>query len=203
MGIGRETDKGKEVSLKIVYWGAEEAGKTENILQLNRLLSTSGHLVTLVGEDGSTIYFDFLSPVIRLKNGCKVKYLLFASPGKEALKLARKLVIHGTDGIVFVVDSRAEKLSSNKASFSELIELLNEHRGVFGDIPIVVQYNKRDFPTALSIEELQKELGLEKYPAVEATAKDGIGVVETFHLIARESLRIFIKSTGLDLLQLV
>jgi len=200
MGIERRTINGNEISLKIVYWGPEDSGKTENIVQLSRLFRDSGRLVTLVGEDGFTIYFDFLNPVINLKNGYRVKYLLLAAPGKEALKLSRELVLQGTDGVVFVVDSDRNRLEDNKKSFSELLGLLEEHKKAFGEVPIIVQYNKRDLPTALPVEDLRKELKLEGYPEVEAEAINGKGVVETFKLAAKESLKTFIvkaKTSGL------
>ena len=198
MGIGRKSADGREISLKIVYWGPEQAGKTENIVQLNKLLGNSGRLVTLVGEDGFTVYFDFLNPVITLKNGCKVKYLLFAAPGRDAFKLSRELVIQGTDGIVFVADSDLNRLEDNRKSLSELLDLLSEHKKNFGEIPVVVQYNKRDLPTAMSVEELRRELNLENYPYIEAETIRGVGVVETFKLISRESLKNFVKKAGLN-----
>jgi signal recognition particle receptor subunit beta len=198
MGIGRKSADGREISLKIVYWGPEQAGKTENIVQLNKLLGNSGRLVTLVGEDGFTVYFDFLNPVITLKNGCKVNYLLFAAPGRDAFKLSRELVIQGTDGIVFVVDSDLNRLEDNRKSLSELLDLLSEHKKNFGEIPVVVQYNKRDLPTAMSVEELRRELNLENYPYIEAETIRGVGVVETFELISRESLKNFVKKAGLS-----
>jgi len=197
MGISKQTKNGNELSLKIVYWGPEQSGKTENIVQLNRLLGDCGRLVTLIGEDGFTIYFDFLSPVIALKNGYKARYLLFAAPGKEAFKLARELVIQGTDGVVFVADSDPKRLKDNKDSFYELLSLLKEHEKVFGRVPIVIQYNKRDLHSALPIEKLKRELGFEDYPYVEAEAVNGKGVIETFELIAKESLRNFIREANL------
>ena len=198
MGIGRKSADGREISLKIVYWGPEQAGKTENIVQLNKLLGNSGRLVTLVGEDGFTVYFDFLNPVITLKNGCKVNYLLFAAPGRDAFKLSRELVIQGTDGIVFVVDSDLNRLEDNRKSLSELLDLLSEHKKNFGEIPVVVQYNKRDLPTAMSVEELRRELNLENYPYIEAETIRGVGVVETFKFISRESLKNFVRKAGLS-----
>jgi signal recognition particle receptor subunit beta len=198
MGIGRKTSEEREISLKIVYWGTEESGKTENIKKLAEMFDDAGRLVTLVGEDGSTIYFDFLAPVIKLKNGCTVKYLLFASPGREAFRLSRQLVIQGADGIVFVVDSDKSRLEDNRKALLELKDLLKEHEKTFEKVPIVVQYNKRDLPTVVSVEELCKELNLENYPYVEAETIRGIGVFETFKLIAKESLKNFIKKAKLN-----
>ncbi len=144
----------REIHLKVVYWGIGGSGKTQNIVKLNEMFRDAGRLVTLIGEDGTTIYFDFLNPVITLKNGYKVKYLLYASPGKKALKLARELVVSGTDGIVFVIDSDKTRVEDNVESLLELQELLENYGIASGDIPVVLQYNKRDLSTALPVEEL-------------------------------------------------
>ena len=180
-----------EVHLKIVYWGPENSGKTENIVKLSDFLKDSGRIVTLLGEDGSTIYFDFYNPVLTLSNGLKVKYLLYASPGKKAARLARKLVLEGTDGIVFVVDSDEKRFKDNKESLHELQELL-KIKGL-EDVPIVFQYNKRDLQTALPVEELRRELNPQNYPEVEAKVIKSVGVLETFKEIARRSLTNFLK----------
>jgi signal recognition particle receptor subunit beta len=180
-----------EVHLKIVYWGPENGGKTENIVRLRDFLKDSGKIVTLVGEDGSTIYFDFYNPVLTLPNGLKIKYLLYASPGKKAAKLARKLVLTGTDGIVFVVDSDERRFKDNKESLYELQELLKV-KGL-KDVPLVFQYNKRDLQTALPVEELRKELNSQNYPEIEAKVAEGVGVLETFREIARRSLINFLN----------
>jgi signal recognition particle receptor subunit beta len=201
MGICRKTIDADEISLKIVYWGPKESGKTENIKKLAEMFDNAGRLVTLVGEKGFTIYFDFFAPVVRLKNGYAVRYLLFASPGRKAFKLSRQLVLQGIDGIVFVVDSDKRRLEDNKESLLELKDFLKERDGTLENIPIVVQYNKRDLSDAMPVEELRKELNLDDYPHVEAETAKGKGVEKTFKLIARDSLKKFIKEAKLkDLL---
>jgi signal recognition particle receptor subunit beta len=136
-----------------------------------------------------------------LKNGYKIKYLLYASPGKEALRLARELVISGTDGIVFVVDSDKTRLEDNIESLLELRKLLENHGIVFGDIPIVFQYNKRDLPAVLPVEELRKKLNIDNFPGIEAEAISGKGVFETFKEIAKLSLKNFIIKCNLSELE--
>ena len=94
--------------------------------------------------------------------------------------------------MVFVVDSSSRRLEDNRESFQELKELLEKSGRP--DVPIVVQYNKRDLPDALPISELSKKLGLQEYPYVEAEAFEGKGVLETFVLIAKQSLKYFYRN---------
>ena len=199
--MGLHNENTREIHLKIVYWGAWMSGKTENIVKLSEMFKDAGRLVTLMGEDGTTIYFDFLNPIVTLKNGYKIKYLLYASPGKKALILARELVISGTDGIVFVVDSDKTRLKDNLESFSELRNLIESHGTAFSDIPLIFQYNKRDLSTALPIEELRNKLNKDNYPEVEAEAINGKGVFETFKEIAKLSLKNFIIKSNLSELE--
>ena len=183
-----------EIKLRILYWGTKNSGKTENINRLNERFGTMGRKITLLGEDGFTICFEFLEPVLKIKDAYGVRYLIYSSPD-EAPALAQELVLQGIDGIVFVVDSDKNRLSDNKKALSELLKLLKEYEENDSklQIPIVVQYNKRDLPTALPVETLKKELNLENYPYVEAEAINGKGVIETFVKIARESLKYFLK----------
>ncbi|MEO2069072.1 MAG: GTPase domain-containing protein [Desulfurobacteriaceae bacterium] len=193
MGIYKEGNK--EIHLKIVYWGSENSGKTENILKLSEILKYKGEIITLSTEEGKTIYFDFFSPTVSLQNGVKVKFLLYTSSGRKNAEANRGLVIDGTDGIVFVVDSEKDRIKDNKDSFEELKTVLKKKN--LENIPIIVQYNKRDLPSALPVEVLRKELELEGYEEVEAIAKDGKGVEETFKKIAKLSLKAFLKKIQL------
>jgi signal recognition particle receptor subunit beta len=184
-----------EIKIRILYWGAKDSGKTTNIQWLKKIFKNLGKTVTLFGEDGFTICFEFLEPVVKLKNFYDVKYLIYSSPGEEAPKLTHDIFSQGIDSIVFVVDSRKSRLEDNKKALSRLLELLEEYKGKSGEIqiPMVVQYNKLDLPDALPVEKLKRELNLEKHPGIEAEVINGKGVIETFTKIARESLKAFIR----------
>jgi hypothetical protein len=89
------------------------------------------------------------------------------------------------DGLVFVVDSQWSMLSHNLESFQNLKENLHGEKISLETLPVVIQYNKRDLPSALSIEALQDALGFHSYPFVEAVASEGSGVIETFKLASK------------------
>ena len=175
-----------EAELKIIYCGSKEAGKSTNIMKLGEFFKNDGRIVTLIGKDGVTVCFEFLKPALTLPNGLKIKYKLYACPGRCAPCFSGELICSGIDGIVFVVDSGAAALENNKKSWNDLQKLLKV--GGCKNIPIVFQYNKRDLKTALPIERLKKELNVNNYPGTEAVAIKGIGVIETFKEIARLSL---------------
>jgi hypothetical protein len=93
--------------------------------------------------------------------------------------------LKGADAVVFVSDSQPSMVESTRESFANLMENLQENNIDPNDTPIVIQFNKRDLPGVLSIEQLQETLGLEGYPYVEAAAIKGEGVMETFHLVSK------------------
>src|SRR5438477_7181411 len=76
-------------------------------------------------------------------------------------------------------------VDSTRESFGNLLENMKENNIDPDDTPIVIQYNKRDIPGVLSIDQLQEKLGLEGYPYHEASAIKGEGVMETFKLVSK------------------
>jgi hypothetical protein len=157
----------KEVlQFKIVYWGPGESGKTTNYFRLrekfNGVKLNSGYSIETT--DGRTLWQDSirLSFYLNLK---KVKFniitQILTATGQERFLSTREYVLDGADGVVFVADSDPEKMEQNKRSFRELISFTQDKQ-----IPYVIQLNKRDLETAISLKEFKKELGLpqsEKY----------------------------------------
>ena len=182
----------KEICLKIVYWGTGLGGKTENVIQLSRIFGCP-EPVTLNTEKGRTLFFDF-SPIEKtLSNGYKVRFSIFTTPGQVIYAGARKLLLEGVDGIAFIADSQEKRHESNIISMEELISELEKRKLSLEEIPLVVQYNKRDLPNILPVEILRRDLNPLCYPDFEAIAVKGIGVKETFNEIAKLTLKTAIE----------
>ncbi|HSN67952.1 MAG TPA: GTPase domain-containing protein, partial [Thermoanaerobaculia bacterium] len=110
---------------------------------------------------------------------------LYTVPGQVFYNETRKLVLKGADAVVFVADSQPSMVESNRESFDNLMENLKENEIDTNDLPIVIQYNKRDIPGVLPVEELEERLAFEGYPWKEASAIKGEGVMETFALVSK------------------
>jgi hypothetical protein len=52
-------------------------------------------------------------------------------------------------------------------------------------VPFVIQYNKRDLPNAVSVEELRKVLNPRNVPDWQAVAPTGVGVFDTLKAVAK------------------
>ncbi len=171
----------KEVNCKIVYYGPGLSGKTTN-LEMVHSKTPEGHrgdLTTIATEHDRTLFFDFMPIDLGNVAGMKTKLRLFTVPGQSYYNATRKLVLQGTDGIIFVADSQKSKLEENKQSFQNLKENLAVHKIDIATVPLVIQWNKRDMPGIMSVEELEHEINYLHKPTFEAVASKGIGVFPT------------------------
>jgi signal recognition particle receptor subunit beta len=176
----------KELTAKIVYYGPGLCGKTSNLKMLHqRLERGAGKLLSLSTAQDRTIYFDLLPIELGNIKGYTVRFQVCTVPGQVFYNETRKIVLRGVDGLVFVVDSQWSMLSHNLECFQNLKENLHEEKVLLETLPVVIQYNKRDLPSALSVEALQDSLGFHSYPYVETVASEGAGVIETFKLVSK------------------
>ena len=187
----------REVCCKIVYYGPGLSGKTTNLQYIHSKVpqDTRGKLISLATEADRTLYFDFLPINIGTINDFQAKFQLYTVPGQVYYNATRKLVLRGVDGLVFVADSQPDKMDENIESLANLEENIREYGYDPETMPIVLQYNKRDLPGVLSVEELNARLNPRGLPVYEASATLGNGVFATLKLIIKLVLDKA-KSTG-------
>ncbi len=177
----------REVNCKIVYYGPGLSGKTTNLIYVHEKVpsSTKGKLISLATEADRTLYFDFLPINIGQINGFTAKFQLYTVPGQVYYNATRKLVLRGVDGLVFVADSQPDKMDENIESLTNLKENLAEYGYDYKELPIVIQYNKRDLPGVLPIDALEAKLNPDKWKYFEGEAVSGGGVFDTLKMIIK------------------
>ncbi len=180
----------QQLAAKIVYYGPGLSGKTTNLQYIYRRTHprSRGELVSLETDVDRTLFFDLLPLEVGKIKNFNVRFQLYTVPGQVHYNETRKLVLKGVDGIVFVADSQEALLDANIESLENLKENLAFYNVRIEDIPLVFQYNKRDLPTALPVEVLEKHLNPWGRPYFEAIAIKGIGVFETLKGISRLTL---------------
>ncbi len=180
---------GREIVLKLVYYGPALSGKTTNLQRLHELLDpgTRGKMVTLDTADDRTLYFDFLPVSFGTQGGFSIKLKLFTVPGQVMHKSTRKVVLAGADGVVFVADSQRTSAGANAYSWRDMEANLKSNGIDFEGIPKVVQFNKRDLPDVKPLDEIRSSWGA--IPTFPAVAVRGEGVVETFRELLRQVYR--------------
>ncbi len=192
----------RQLTLKLVYYGPPLSGKTSNLRALHGKVDqlNRGRLMTLDTRDDRTLFFDLL-PIFFRTSSFSFRIKVYTVPGQPVHEATRKVVLAGTDGVVFVADSRPDMREANRAAWGNLIANLASLG--LGGVPIVVQYNKRDLPEAMPLAEVDR-FGDPQRAIEEACAKAGTGVVPTFfQLIAStwdnldREMRIAEK-TGID-----
>lgn len=171
----------KEISLKLVYYGAALSGKTTNLEYIHSRMDpkSRGDLVSLKTREDRTIFFDFMQIELGAIKELRPKFNLYTVPGQVFYLASRKLVLQGADGVVFVVDSSPDRVTENLEAWRNLTINLRELGQDPSKFPIILQYNKRDLPNALPIETLRSHLGVNGRLQFEAIATQGIGVFET------------------------
>lgn len=167
-----------EVTLKLVYYGPGLSGKTTNLATLSQRIGKRPDMLSLDTADDRTLFFDVL-PLAFGAGRCSVTIQLFTVPGQSMHRTARRMVLAGVDGIAFIADSRCKEVETNAESFTELSEHLTSHGLDLNDVPLVIQFNKRDLPEIRSDEELDALALRGREPVYPAVANRGDGVVET------------------------
>lgn len=189
----------REMTAKIVYYGPGLCGKTTNLMVIFDKLDpkSKGKMLSLATKTDRTLFFDLLPVEIGKVGPFNVKIQLYTVPGQVFYNETRKLVLKGADSVVFVADSQPSMIESNRESFANLMDNLEQNNIDPNDTPIVIQYNKRDIPGVLPVEQLQESLGFDGFPYTEASAIKGEGVMETFKLISKITAKhLFTKLKG-------
>ena len=168
----------RQLTLKLVYYGPPLSGKTSNLRALHEQVDAlnRGRLMTLDTRDDRTLFFDLLPIFFRASN-FSFRIKVYTVPGQPVHEATRKVVLAGTDGVVFVADSQPDQREANRASWHNMVANLTSLG--LARIPIVVQYNKRDLPNAVALADAERFGDAGTFLA-EACARTGSGVVPTF-----------------------
>lgn len=177
----------REINAKIVYYGPGLCGKTTNIHLIYHRIAPGmrGKLISLATETDRTLFFDFLPVELGTIMNYKVRFHLYTVPGQVFYNATRKLVLKGADGVIFVADSQRAVLDANLESMTNLRDNFTEQGINLEEFPIVIQYNKRDLPDILTVDEMNGALNPRDVPFYEAVATTGEGVLKTFTAISK------------------
>jgi signal recognition particle receptor subunit beta len=178
----------REINCKLVYYGAGLGGKTTNLQYIFDNAPNKGKMISLATESDRTLFFDFLPLDLGTVRGFKTRFHLYTVPGQVFYDASRKLILRGVDGVVFVADSQEERMDANIEAIENLQENLRDHGYDFEKVPYALQFNKRDLPNALPVDELKAQLLRKNEPTFEAVAFKGVGVFETLREVARQVL---------------
>lgn len=192
-----------EIQAKLVYYGTGRGGKTTNLLYIHESMSKQvcGKMVTIDTKGDRTLFFDFLPLSVGRIMDLSIRIQVYTVPGQVMYNTTRKLVLRGVDGVAFVADSLRVQRQRNIESLQNLAENLQGEGLNIKEIPLVLQYNKRDLTESniplLTIEEMEEDLNKElRVPHFEASAVKGFGVYETLREISKRTIKNVIQKVG-------
>ncbi|MBP5246279.1 MAG: GTPase [Fibrobacter sp.] len=188
----------REISCKVVYYGPGLSGKTTNLQVIHQKMPQDKRtdMVSLETEGDRTLFFDFLPLNLGDIKGFKTKFQLYTVPGQVYYNSTRKIVLRGVDGIVFVADSQRSREAENLESLQNLRQNLEDYGVNLDEIPLVLQYNKRDMENVFTLDEMNQMLNPKAIPFFPATAHNGKGVVTTLKAIAMLVIQRFNLKQG-------
>jgi mutual gliding-motility protein MglA len=190
----------KEITAKIVYYGPGLCGKTTNLQFIYDSLpsNSKSKMLSLSTKTDRTLFFDFLPLDIGKIRGMRTKLQLYTVPGQVYYNSTRQLVLKGADGVVFVADSQDIAVDANVESLQNLEDNLKRQGTRLRDLPVVIQYNKRDLPNALPVAQLDHGVNKLGAPHYESVATTGFGVEETLRGMTQLVLAHLVKKYGLE-----
>ncbi len=176
----------KEVHCKIVYYGPSLGGKTTNIQWVYQQTSheNKSKMQAYDKEVERTLFFDFLPLNIGDIRGYKTRFHLYTVPGQIVYDASRKLILKGLDGVIFVADSQEERMEENVQALKNLERNLEQQNYDIRQVPLVIQYNKRDLSNAMKLQDMRSALNIYNAPDFEAIAHEGKGVLESLRTVS-------------------
>jgi hypothetical protein len=179
------------VNARILYWGLDGSGKTANLHSIHRKLRADhrGEIQREATLIDPTVEFETLAIELGEVGGLKTRIQMIAVPGGADQAPTRKQLLDQVDGIVMVIDSRRECIEENASSLLELREMLLDYGRNLEDVPLVLQYNKRDLSDPYVLEELHRKLDVNGAAVFEAVATENSGVLQTLSTISKHVIR--------------
>jgi mutual gliding-motility protein MglA len=189
----------REITVKVVYYGPALSGKTTNLQALFQKIDPKvrGRLMTLDTKDDRTLFFDMMPVFFKTQSGVKVKLKLYTVPGQVMHESTRRIVLQGTDAVVFVADCRRSEAEATLAYWNNMLQNLEANGLDWRVLPVVIQLNKMDLPDARKEAEVGDLRAVIKPPIVPAVAIRGEGVVETLYALLQLCYRSIDRSIGL------
>jgi signal recognition particle receptor subunit beta/biotin carboxyl carrier protein len=187
-----------EVNARVVYWGVEGSGKRANLNTVYAKLRPDhrGGLRAEPTRLDPSVAYQVLPIELGEIAGVRTRIEMIAAPGGPEQAPTRKQLLDQVDGLVLVIDSQGEKVDENVESFQELHQTLESYGRSLEEVPLVVQYNKRDLANAYALEELHRRLDIQGAAVFEAVATEGTGVLETLSTISKRVIRSLRDQAG-------
>lgn len=177
----------KQILAKIVVYGPGQSGKTTFLRAVHELIPEKQRpaLTSIENGAGRTVLYDQLPIDSGQVGDYRMRFQLYSVAGNEGSADARRAVLSGSDGVVFLADAQPDRLQENASSLSELMTTLAVLQKSPGEFPIVIQYNKVDLVDEASLTTLRRALNADGLPETFSSALNKRGVVDSLQAITK------------------
>jgi signal recognition particle receptor subunit beta len=177
----------KQIVAKIVVYGPGQSGKTTFLRAVHELIPEKQRpaLTSIENGAGRTLLYDQLPIDSGLVGDYRIRFQLYSVAGNEGSADARRAVLSGSDGVVFLADAQPERLRENTDSLGELMSTLAVLQKSPGEFPVVIQYNKVDLVDEGALASVRRSLNVDGLPESYSSALSKRGVVDSLQTIAR------------------
>lgn len=173
----------REITAKVVYFGAAGAGCNTNVERLHA--AVQGRNKSALHKFGPpdvhewSEYFDYISNEPAPLESFSMSYRIFSLPGGITLPAHREELMRDVDAVVLVADARGARGRANLDALLELEGLLKALGLELSSMVVVIQVNRTDDEDARPAEDVLFDLNPFGFPTVSAVAHVGTGVLET------------------------
>ncbi len=185
----------RELHLKLVLYGPAAAGKTSALNYLYRALrpDVRGQLVSVNTGNDRTLFFDFYPPPPARLLGISLHVQIYTASGGIQNDATRRSLLAGSDGILFIADSQRGREQDNIQALEQMRNCLFDLNLSLEQVPLVLAWNKRDLPDALSVGELEAGLNINQAPSFATVAQLGQGIFDSFRALTSRALDAVLK----------
>lgn len=175
----------RELNIKIVYVGPALGGKTSSIAALCDAIPAEKRteLTSIATEGDRTLFFDFFGTDEGKIGNLDIRIMVYGVPGQTWYRSTRKSLLNGADGLVFVADSTAERRQDNMESLDDVKTMLAEYGYDYSNMPLVIQFNKRDLPDLMAVDQMETDLNERGVPVFPTVANQRVGTREAFEAV--------------------
>lgn len=178
----------REVNAKIVYYGAEGAGKSTTLRYLHTRIRPAlrSDLKSLPASGDTLLYFDFSPFEHPVLEGYTIRFHIYTLPGRVTNPGAWKMTLKGADGVVALLDMSPGGGGGRQESVDSLRDYLTAYGVALAELPLVFQLNKSDIAAPAADEAGADLPGTSGAVSCRSAAITGDGVLEAFSLLTRQ-----------------
>lgn len=181
----------RQIVAKIVIYGPGRSGKTTYLRAVDELMPAGSRpaLTSIEDDAGRTVLYDSLPIDVGPVGGFDVRFDLYTVAGNDGSQDARRAVLAGADGVVFMADAQPNRLDENNQRLQELLDMLRSMQKDPAEFPVVLQYNKVDLVDDTALHQVRASLNPGGLPETFSSALYKRGIVDALQTIARRVLQ--------------